>query len=188
MADAVAKVTDGRYRERNLTPVEPRWLLDQFPPALHTSGWMPPGNRIALRAEPYREPGRPPVTATVAKKRPVALVTFTGFTPLAELLDDADVVVGTGSAGTSLGALNRGVPLVLVPLGADHAIVAERVVAAGAALSLQGGATDPDLVAKAVAAVLADSRFRTQAERVAEEIAASQAPAEVATLIEKDLS
>ncbi|GAB3605161.1 DUF1205 domain-containing protein [Conyzicola nivalis] len=56
------------------------------------------------------------------------------FRPLAELLEGVDAVVTVGGAGTVLGALTSGVPLVVMPLGADHEINAARAVATGAAV------------------------------------------------------
>ena len=64
-------------------------------------------------------------------------VVFEGFRPYAELLDGIDVVVGHGGAGTNLGALAEGVPLVLIPQGADQGGQAECVGRAGAAITAQ---------------------------------------------------
>ncbi|ANY07676.1 nucleotide disphospho-sugar-binding domain-containing protein [Pseudonocardia sp. HH130630-07] len=59
-------------------------------------------------------------------------VTFVPFVPLEELLGGVDLVVGVGGAGTVLAALSRGIPLVLLPQGADHPTIAAGVAAAGA--------------------------------------------------------
>jgi UDP:flavonoid glycosyltransferase YjiC (YdhE family) len=68
-----------------------------------------------------------------ADDSPVRIVDVPFF-PLAELLEGVDAVVTVGGAGTVLGALTAGVPLVVMPLGADHEINAARAVAAGAAV------------------------------------------------------
>jgi UDP:flavonoid glycosyltransferase YjiC (YdhE family) len=115
-------------------------------------------------------------------------VTLVGFTPLAELLRDVDVVVTHGGAGTTLGTLAEGIPLVVVPLGADQFIHAERVAAAGAGVGLPGGPGDPESVAKAVADVLADARFTSGARRIAAEIAAFSSPEEVASTLRARMS
>ncbi|MEV6606158.1 glycosyltransferase [Kutzneria sp. NPDC051319] len=104
---------------------------------------------------------------------------FVGFTPLAELLIDVDVVVTVGGAGTVLGSLAHGVPLVVTPMGADQPIHAERVAAAGAGISFPLGAA-PDAVARASAMVLADPVYRDIARKIAAEIAAMPSPVEVA--------
>ncbi|MCL7381511.1 glycosyltransferase [Streptomyces sp. 35G-GA-8] len=110
-------------------------------------------------------------------------VTFVGFTPLSELLHDTDLVVTHGGAGTTLGTLAAGIPMVVVPQGADQFIQADRVAAAGAGLGLPGGTATPEGVAKAASAVLADQGFRAAARTVADQIAAMPAPAEVAATL-----
>ncbi|MFD7286740.1 glycosyltransferase [Streptomyces sp. NPDC059863] len=110
-------------------------------------------------------------------------VTFVGFTPLSELLRDTDLVVTHGGAGTTLGTLAAGIPMVVVPQGADQFIQADRVAAAGAGLGLPGGMATPEGVAKAASAVLADQGFRAAARTVADQIAAMPAPAEVAATL-----
>ncbi|MER8070150.1 glycosyltransferase [Streptomyces sp. NPDC094034] len=110
-------------------------------------------------------------------------VTFVGFTPLSELLRDTDLVVTHGGAGTTLGTLAAGVPMVIAPQGADQFIQADRVAAAGAGLGLPPGTATPEGVAKAASAVLADQGFRAAARMVADQIAAMPAPSEVAATL-----
>ena len=110
-------------------------------------------------------------------------VAFEGFRPYAELLDGIDVVVGHGGAGTNLGALAAGVPLVLIPQGADQGGQAERVAAAGAAICVGPGASSPDAVAPAVADVLGQHGYRAAAHRIAAQIAAMPSTDEVAALL-----
>ena len=107
-------------------------------------------------------------------------VTFVEFTPLAELLQGVDVLVGNAGAGTTLGALAEGIPLVTVPLAADQFLIAERVAAAGAGIALPHGAGDPEAVAKAVADVLADTPFRAEAKTVASHIVEFTSPQDIA--------
>ncbi|MFE4910841.1 glycosyltransferase [Streptomyces sp. NPDC056652] len=110
-------------------------------------------------------------------------VTFVGFTPLSELLRDTDLVVAHGGAGTTLGTLAAGIPMVIAPQGADQFIQADRVAAAGAGLGLPGGTATPEGVVKAASAVLADQGFRAAARMVADQIAAMPSPAEVAAAL-----
>ncbi|MGW6776379.1 glycosyltransferase [Streptomyces sp. NPDC055037] len=110
-------------------------------------------------------------------------VTFVGFTPLSELLRDTDLVVAHGGAGTTLGTLAAGIPMVIAPQGADQFIQADRVAAAGAGLGLPGDTATPEGVAKAASAVLADQGFRAAARTVADQIAAMPSPAEVAAAL-----
>jgi hypothetical protein len=110
-------------------------------------------------------------------------VAFEGFRPYAELLDGIDVVVGHGGAGTNLGALAAGLPLVLIPQGADQGGQAERVATAGAAISIAPDAFSPRAVARAVADVLEQPSYRAAARRIANQIAAMPSTDEVTALL-----
>lgn len=114
-------------------------------------------------------------------------VTFVGFTALDQLLRDIDLVVTHGGAGTTFGALAAGIPLVVIPQGADQFLQADRVVAAGAGLAVLPNTAKPQAVAEAVAAVLGDPSFRAAARVVAAEIAARPTPDEVAARLETEL-
>lgn len=105
---------------------------------------------------------------------------FVGFTPLARLLPDADVVLTVGGAGTLLGALSEGIPLVMTPLGADQPHFASLAAAAGTGITFETGKADPSDVAEAVATVLREPAYRAAARRLAGEIAAMHSPSEVA--------
>jgi UDP:flavonoid glycosyltransferase YjiC (YdhE family) len=85
--------------------------------------------------------------------------------PQAEVLPQADAVVGHGGFGTTLGTLLAGVPQVVVPLFADQPHNARRVAALGAGLAAD--AQDPAGVRAAVARLLAEPVFRAAARRVA---------------------
>jgi hypothetical protein len=100
------------------------------------------------------------------------LVSFEDFLPYDELLKDIDVVVAHGGAGTNLGALAAGIPLVLAPQGADQGGQAERATAAGAAILIPLEELSPGAVARAVADVLGQPGYRTSARKVADQIAA----------------
>ncbi|BDZ51374.1 glycosyl transferase [Frondihabitans sucicola] len=102
-------------------------------------------------------------------------VRYVTFVPLSELLADADVVVSAGGAGTVLAALANGLPLVLLPQGADQPLNAARAEATGAALVVH----DPSAVGPAVERLRHDRRFRAAAQRVASEIAAMPDPVAV---------
>ncbi|WP_435177600.1 glycosyltransferase [Actinacidiphila sp. bgisy145] len=114
-------------------------------------------------------------------------VTFTDFAPLAELLHDVDLVVTHGGAGTTLGSLARGLPLVVVPQGADQFLQATVVGASGAGIAVQPGPDVPQAVAKAVATLHADTAYAGAARAVAQQIAAMPSPAEVATRLANTL-
>jgi len=110
-------------------------------------------------------------------------VTFEPFTPISELLSGVDAVVCHAGAGTTYAALSAGIPLVLLPQGADQFSVADRAVAAGAAMRLLPQETTPDRLRQAIATVLAESRYREAAAEVAGDIAAMPPAAAVAESI-----
>ncbi|MFI0467188.1 glycosyltransferase [Saccharopolyspora sp. 5N102] len=110
-------------------------------------------------------------------------VSFVPFTPLADLLQDVDAIVTHGGAGTTLAALAKGIPLVVLPQGADQFIQAERVAAAGAGIALDPGQATPQATAAAVSKVLTDPLIRKTTTTLAEQIATMPTPAEVAATL-----
>jgi UDP:flavonoid glycosyltransferase YjiC (YdhE family) len=87
------------------------------------------------------------------------------FRPMRELLDGVDVVVSAAGAGTVLAAASVGVPMVLLPRGADQFINAARAAEAGIAVVVD----DPAAVGPAVHGMLADPRRAAAARRLREE-------------------
>jgi UDP:flavonoid glycosyltransferase YjiC (YdhE family) len=96
------------------------------------------------------------------------------FVPQAEVLPRCDAVVSHGGSGTVMGALAHGLPLLVLPQGADQYDNAASVVAAGAGLSLS--APSAPAIADAVMRLLSDAALRAAARRVGEEIAALPSP------------
>ncbi len=101
--------------------------------------------------------------------------------PLAPLLPRCDAVICHGGTGTTLAALVAGLPLVLVPQGADQFDNARACERAGAARVLNPDNVTPDAVRDAVRAVQADgSPERAAAQAIAREIAAMPSAAQLA--------
>jgi UDP:flavonoid glycosyltransferase YjiC (YdhE family) len=93
--------------------------------------------------------------------------------PLAPLLPRCDAVVCHAGSGTTLAALTAGLPLVLVPQGADQHANAEACRRAGAARVLDHVALDSGAVRDAVMGVLDHGSPEAHvARRIAAEIAA----------------
>lgn len=92
------------------------------------------------------------------------------YVPQAVLLPRCAAVVAHGGAGTTLGALAFGVPLVIIPQGADQYANAERVVAAGAGRQLLRPDLSVDAVRDALDSVLHDPGYRRAAARIQAEI------------------
>lgn len=102
-------------------------------------------------------------------------VRYVPFTPLGQLLDGTDIVIGAGGSGTMLAALSRGLPMVLWPQGADQNINAARAADRGVAVTV-AKATE---ITDALAVILRDDSYRSAARRAAAEIAAMPSPDEV---------
>jgi hypothetical protein len=95
------------------------------------------------------------------------------FEPSPRLLDleavlaETDAVLCHGNAGTSHAALARGVPLVMLPLQAEHLLLARRVAALGAGVYAWPEEV-PSSLRPALQAVLGGPGFRGAARRLAE--------------------
>ncbi len=79
----------------------------------------------------------------------------------------------------------HGVPLVVIPMGADQPLNAKRCEELGVARVLDPVTATPELVREAVSAVLSDPGYRAAARRVANEIATLPGPAYAVTLLER---
>ncbi|NUP49589.1 MAG: glycosyltransferase family 1 protein [Catenulispora sp.] len=115
-------------------------------------------------------------------------VTLVPFVPMAELLDSVSAVVTHGGAGTTLGALARGLPMVVIPQGADQFIQADRVAAAGAGLALGPDRYTPAAAADALRRILGEPAFTKAARGIGVEIATMPAPESVAEQLEATLA
>lgn len=94
------------------------------------------------------------------------------FVPQAEILPHVDLVVSHGGSGSVLGALAHGRPMVVLPMGADQPLNAERITALGAGRSLDAIQATPDEIREAASSVLANATYCESAGRLADEIAA----------------
>ena len=119
------------------------------------------------------------VTGLAAPPTPGA--TYLPFAPLAELLD-VDAVLCAGGSGTVLGTLSRGIPLVVLPQGADQPLNAARTQAAGVAVVI----TDPREAGTAVRRVLDEPSFAAAARELADRIAEQPSPADVVAALVAD--
>jgi len=109
-------------------------------------------------------------------------VRLVGYVPLGPLLASSTAVVHHGGAGTTLTALDAGVPQIVVPQGADGPVNAAAVAAAGCGLNV----TDEELDARLVERLLTDGSLRSSAARIRAEMRAMPSPAEVADRLAKN--
>ena len=106
------------------------------------------------------------------------------YIPQGVLLPRCDAVITHGGSGTILGALAFGVPLLLLPQGADQYANAERIVSVGAGLQLLKDEVSVGAVRDSVRAVLDHASYRRAAERIRTEIHEMPDAREAVTRIE----
>ncbi|MFD0277199.1 nucleotide disphospho-sugar-binding domain-containing protein [Kitasatospora sp. NPDC127111] len=102
------------------------------------------------------------------------------WVPLAELLSTSDAVVHHGGSGSTLTALQAGLPQLLLPQGADNFAVAEALTKAGAALSSASAEVDTPLLTR----LLTDPSLRAGAARLRDENDALPTPAALVPALE----
>jgi UDP:flavonoid glycosyltransferase YjiC (YdhE family) len=100
------------------------------------------------------------------------------------LLPRCSALVTTGGAGTTMAGLRAGLPLVLVPTSWDKPDIALRMVEAGVAVRVPPRRCTPQALRAAVDDVLGDPRYRENARRMAEKLAAAPGPSGAADEIE----
>lgn len=95
------------------------------------------------------------------------------------VLPRAAATVGHGGSGSTLAALAEGLPMLLLPQGADQFENAGQARAIGAARVLMPGELTEDAVRAAVTTLLEDLSYGAAAQALAAEIAAMPDPREV---------
>jgi UDP:flavonoid glycosyltransferase YjiC (YdhE family) len=101
------------------------------------------------------------------------------------VLPGCEAVVCHGGSGTVIGALAHGLPLVVIPLGADQPLNAARCEELGVARVLDPVRCTPADVRDAVSAVLAEPAYRQAAASLRDELAALPTPASAVPLLER---
>jgi MGT family glycosyltransferase len=93
-------------------------------------------------------------------------VRLENWTPLSDVLPIADVLVAGGDSETVLAALERMVPMVLVPMILDQPQISWLASTAGAGIRIPSWRCSPQRLRAAVARVLAEKQFRDNATRI----------------------
>ncbi|WP_073484018.1 glycosyltransferase [Streptoalloteichus hindustanus] len=107
------------------------------------------------------------------------------FVPQSLVLPRCSAVVSHGGSGSVMGALAHGLPMVLIPMGADQPHNADRCADLGVAEVLDAVAATPEEVGNAVSAVLANPSYRQAADRLRSEIATLPGPEHAVSLLER---
>jgi len=107
------------------------------------------------------------------------------YIPQTSVLPNCDLVVSHAGSGSVIGALAHGLPSVLIPIGADQPLNADRCADLGVARVLDALDATPEDVFSAATAVLEDHAYRRNAERLRDEIAALPGLAHAVGLLER---
>lgn len=107
------------------------------------------------------------------------------YIPQTALLPHCAAVISHAGSGSVIGALAHGLPMVLIPMGADQPHNARRSADLGLARVLDAVEATPEMVRTAIAAVLEDPAYRRASERMRAEIAALPDPAIAVGLLER---
>jgi len=107
------------------------------------------------------------------------------YVPQSLLLPHCTVVICRGGPGTTLSSLARGLPLLILPQGADQYVIGDLVLAAGVGLLLAPPDVTPSTIRANVLALLDEPVYREGARRLRREIAAMPGLEEAVHLIEE---
>lgn len=129
---------------------------------------------------------KPEATDKVIPKPPN--VRTSPFIPHAKLLPHVGVMVTNGGYNGVLAALSCGVPLVCAGRTEDKADVCSRVAWSGAGADLRTDTPSEKALRGAVLKVMQDDRYRRAAERVRDDFAKHNGPAEAVDELERVVS
>jgi UDP:flavonoid glycosyltransferase YjiC (YdhE family) len=131
------------------------------------------------------------VVVTVGPSEPTALeptprnVRVEHFIPQDALMPFCAAVVSNGGAGSTMGALAAGVPLLIVPaIAASQTRNAQAVVRCGAGRTIDRDGISRDVIHREVRVLLDDPSYAQVARTIADEIAAMPEPAELVPALE----
>jgi UDP:flavonoid glycosyltransferase YjiC (YdhE family) len=92
------------------------------------------------------------------------------YIPQNLLLPHCSMIITHGGSGTMMDALSLGLPMVIIPIGADQPENAERCAEAGVARVIEPSGRTPEAIREATRAVLQDPKYRQAAQRIQKEI------------------
>ena len=107
------------------------------------------------------------------------------YIPQEMILPHCALSVSHGGSGSVIGALSHGVPMALIPMGADQPHNAARCQELGVAQVLNAIESTPETIRSEVTEVLANPLYRKNAELLRDEIAALPGPDYALELLER---
>ena len=136
--------------------------------------------RILVTTGPWVDPG----TIELAASTGPSTVRVEQYVPQAEIIQHADLVVNHGGSGSVVGALHAGVPMIVLPLGADQVPNGHYVEAVGAgAVLIAESATRAEIGAMA-SHVLSTPGYRSAARAIGEQLSSLPTAGDVVSAIE----
>lgn len=107
------------------------------------------------------------------------------YIPLSLLLPHCVALICQSGFSTAVAGLLQGLPMVLMPLGADQPLVARQMARLGVGVVLGPADRTPEAIRDAVRTVLANPEYRAHAERVRDAMAALPSPEHGVALLER---
>lgn len=107
------------------------------------------------------------------------------YIPQSELLPHCDLVINHGGSGSVIGALAHGLPVVVLPMGADQSLNAARCEQLGVGIALDAVAATPQSIGCAADDALGSGAFRAAAQGMREEIERLPGPETVVPHLER---
>jgi len=106
------------------------------------------------------------------------------YVPLELVLPHCDAVVTAGGFNTVMGALQSGLPMLVLPLGSDQPRNARIVASLGAGVNIEAAQADRDTVVNIVQDLLVQPSYRVIASRLQERIERMPGPEEAVIYLE----
>jgi len=106
------------------------------------------------------------------------------YIPQALILPHVDLVITHGGSGTVMGTLSHGLPMVVIPLGADQPQTADRIDSLGAGRVVLDTDVTPATINAAAREVMENPAYRASSARLQAEIAELPGPEEAIPLLE----
>ncbi len=95
------------------------------------------------------------------------------YVPQVAMLAQTELFITHGGINSAHEAMLNGVPMIVLPLTADHHVVAQRIAETGAGLVLERREATATRLRELADAVLSDSRFRAASRRIGETLRAA---------------
>ena len=111
-------------------------------------------------------------------------VHITNYVPLEQILSRCDAAISSGGFNAMMGALQFGLPVLAVPLRADHQQNASKAAGLGAGIRMTAGDLTREAVVSAVRDLLTESTYRVVAARLQEHIERMPGPDDAAAYLE----